>query len=140
MTRYTKEQCVRWLANQSVNPVTRGKVSVGTRTYYRLLKSCELNGLEPPFYASDKWRNPTFIGCQKWRHVKDPIKEFGTQRHTKCNVCRNFSEPYAVHNPFCLEFECPICDESVEIVYMCAPCTGCSHANEDDPLPSSIPN
>ena len=43
----TKEQCARWLANPSVNPLTGRMIKIYGETYSRLLKACKEHDMDP---------------------------------------------------------------------------------------------
>lgn len=120
---FTRDQCRRWLSQPDRNPVSNGPVTEGTPTYYRLLYACEVHGLEAPYPASSMWSDPSFMGCKKWMNVKSIAEEaFGVSSLVCCKRCNILCDPYAVHNPGSLDYECPTCKESVDIVYYCCNC------------------
>lgn len=119
---FNRDQCKRWLECQHLHPITGKKLVEGTPTYYRLLKACEVHGLEPPYIASHKWNNPSFKGCTKWRSIKDECDDFGITMHIMCSNCTEYCDPQLFHNPASLDFECSICLESVSVVYLCRYC------------------
>ena len=113
----TKQDCLNWLTNTSINPQTGRKITPGASTYNKYASRCATFGIYP--------KSITKKICSKlWEQLTGTQADsVGLPETIYCKKCEKLTmNLYAVHNNDALDIECPLCGHNADVAYFCKLC------------------